>query len=76
MDNYSIFDLTDEQIKFKGKIIAQNERNKAWAKGLPISYRNEKCTQDDMIIHEYSTGEKRLVSVSPENGNVKTLRNL
>lgn len=72
----SVFELTNEQIQAKAKPIAEEAKKLAWEHNMPISYRNEICLQDDMIIHEYKTGEKDLVSVSPEDGNVRKLRRL
>lgn len=66
-----IFDLTDEEIWIKAKIIAEKARNTAWENGFPISYRNELCIQDNMIIHEYADGVKYLVCVNPDNGNTQ-----
>ncbi len=71
-----VFDMTDEEIHAKAKPIAEEANRRAWAHNAPISYRNEICTQDDMIIHEYKNGDKELISVSPEDGSVKMLRNL
>lgn len=72
----SMFDMTDEEIQAKARLIAEKAKNAAWAHGLPISYKNETCAEADLIIHEYKTGEKELVSVSAENGAVKKLRRL
>jgi hypothetical protein len=72
----SVFELTDEEIQAKAKPIADAAKKQAWDNNMPISYQNEICLQEDMIIHEYKTGEKDLVSVSPENGSVKKLRRL
>jgi hypothetical protein len=72
----SVFDMTSEEIQAKAKPIAEAAKKLAWEHGMPISYRNEVCLEDDLIIHEYQTGEKDLVSVSPENGSVKKLRRL
>ena len=62
--------MTDQEIQERAKPIAEAARKNAWDHSQPISYRNEVCTQDDHIIHEYKNGEKILVSVSPENGKV------
>jgi hypothetical protein len=72
----SVFELTDDEIQAKAKPIAEAAKKLAWDNNMPISYRNEICLQEDMIIHEYKTGEKDLVTVSPENGSVKKLRRL
>lgn len=72
----SVFDLTDEEIQAKAKPTTDEAKKLAWEHGMPISYRNELCVQEDMIIHEYKSGEKDLVSVSPENGSVRKLRRL
>ncbi|RYY07920.1 MAG: hypothetical protein EOP43_01790 [Sphingobacteriaceae bacterium] len=72
----SVFDLSNEEIQAKARPIADEAKKLAWEHGMPISYRNELCVQEDMIIHEYKTGEKDLVSVSPENGSVRKLRRL
>jgi hypothetical protein len=72
----SVFDLTDEELQAKARPIAEAAKKQAWDNDMPISYRNEICLQEEMIIHEYKTGEKELVSVSPENGSVKKLRRL
>lgn len=53
----SVFDMTDEEIQVRAKPIAEAARKNAWDHGLPISYRNEICTQEDMIIHEYKGGK-------------------
>ena len=58
----SVFDMTDEELEAKAKPIAEAARKNAWDHGQPISYRNEICTQDDMIIREYKSGEKILIT--------------
>lgn len=68
--------MTDQELQERAKSIAEAARKNSWDHGQPISYRNELCTQNDMIIHEYKNGEKILVSVSGENGHVKKIRSL
>ncbi|MFD2637251.1 MULTISPECIES: hypothetical protein [Pedobacter] len=74
--DYEAFEMTEEEIQAKAKPIAEAARKQAWDNNLPISYRNEVCLEDGMIIREYKTCEKELVSVSPEDGSVKKLRDL
>lgn len=72
----SVFYMTEEEIQAKAKPIAEAARKQAWDHGLPISYKNEVCLEDNMIIREYKNGERELVSVSAVDGSVKKLRNL
>lgn len=72
----SVLDMKDEEIHAKAKPIAEEANRRAWAHNGPISYRNELCTQDDMIIHEYKKGDKEMVSVIADDGSFKKIRDL
>ncbi|MBT2560160.1 hypothetical protein J7E50_02855 [Pedobacter sp. ISL-68] len=71
-----IFEKTEKELHDQSLAIHYEENNRAWLHGMPISYRNKLCTQDDLIIHEYEGGKIELVSVSLIDGKETVIKRL
>ncbi|RYZ26466.1 MAG: hypothetical protein EOO10_15465 [Chitinophagaceae bacterium] len=62
LSNKSIFDSSFEETAKGSEATFEKLREDMWAKGSYVSYRNELCTTDDLVIREYSD-RLELVSV-------------
>jgi hypothetical protein len=72
----SVFEMSFEEMEARAKPITERAKKIAWDNDLPISYKNEVCTEEGMIIREYKGGEKELVKVSLLDGTSKKVRGL
>lgn len=72
----SVFEMSFEEMEARAKPITERAKKLAWDNDLPISYKNEVCTEEGMIIRKYKGGEKELVKVSLLDGSVKKVRKL
>lgn len=75
-DNRSVFDLSDDELNRRMAIRLEQLKRDRFAKNLPISYKDENCISDDLIVHEYKDGSRFLVSVDIDSGDTTIVRQL
>ena len=55
-DHRSIFDLSPEEMNDRFQKRLSELRKELFAKGLPITYQDERCPTDDHFIREFEGG--------------------
>lgn len=60
-NNGSVFDLSSEEREARLEPVTDQVARDLFAKGLPLTYRDERCPTDDHFIQEYEDGRIHLV---------------
>ncbi len=68
------FEMTQEEIDLMTTPIIEKENQDALDKGAWISFMDENCTDDTMVMREYKDGRKELVSYNEETGKPTILK--
>lgn len=63
IDSKSVFELTAQEAQERLQAVADQVKRDLYAKGLPISYQDERCPTKDHYIHEYEDGRTVLVKL-------------
>ena len=56
----SIFDMTPEEIENRMNRRLDELKKEIFAKGLPLTYQDERCPSEDHFIREYEDGRLHL----------------
>jgi len=75
-DPRSIFELSDEEAAARFQKTLDKLMKELFAKGLPISYQDDRCNADDLFIHEYEDGRLHLVRISADGQSHTLVKDL
>ncbi len=72
----SVFELTQEDLDVRLLPLMNDAIAKRYDKGLPVSYRDDRCPTAWHFIHEYADGKKFLVQLDEATRDFGTIQQL
>ena len=75
-DRRSIFDLTAEEREARLRPATDKVVQDLFAKGLPLTYHDDRCLAEDHFIQEYEDGRIHLVSFDIDSRKVTVIKDL
>ena len=72
----SIFDLSPGEIEKRMQPRLDELKKELYAKGLPITYQDERCPTEDHYIREYEDGRVHLVVLDVDNNKFVLVKDL
>lgn len=75
-DPRSFFELSDDEAAARFQKTLDKVKLELFAIGLPVSYQDDRCTADDLFIHEYEDGRLHLVRISPDGQSHTLVKDL
>ena len=75
-DRRSIFNLTSEEAEQRLQPRLEELKKELFAKGLPITYQDERCPTEDHYIQEYADGSVHLAVFDEETKEFKFVKDI
>jgi len=74
--SFSILDLSEEEIEERFRHRLEGLKNEIFAKGLPLTYQDERCSTPDFFIREYEDGRTFLAILDRDKLEFDSIRRL